>query len=127
MAPRRRNAPVVGPASDERRYNVPDLDFDEPLTWPAGKPIAVADLLKRLQTLATKLRNYDVDQPDSQAFTTLAHDLANPNLLGHKDKGVRASTVACVVDVLKLCAPEAPFVTAQLKVRHPSVELAHCL
>ncbi|KAK3064319.1 Sister chromatid cohesion protein pds5, partial [Teratosphaeriaceae sp. CCFEE 6253] len=27
------------------------LQFDEPLTWRAGKPIAVVELLRRLKTL----------------------------------------------------------------------------
>ncbi|OQV02145.1 hypothetical protein CLAIMM_07386 [Cladophialophora immunda] len=115
MPTRLRNAAAAEAAQTPHRYDIPGLQFDDSLTWRAGKPIAVGDLLTRLQKLAGQLRNYDLDQVDSRAFTTLAQDLANPNLLGHKDKGVRAWTVSCVVDVLKICAPDAPFVEAQLK------------
>ncbi|KIX93258.1 uncharacterized protein Z520_11114 [Fonsecaea multimorphosa CBS 102226] len=115
MPTRLRNAAAEEAAHPPHRYDIPGLQFDEVLTWRAGKPIAVGDLLTRLQKLAGQLRDYDLDQVDSRAFTPLALDLANPNLLGHKDKGVRAWTVSCIVDVLKICAPDAPFVEAQLK------------
>lgn len=117
MAPRGRNAAASADAAQkDNRYDIPGLSFNDTLTWRAGKPIAVADLLNRLQQLGNELRNFDDDQVDSRSFTTLAHDLANANLLGHKDKGVRAWTVACIVDVLRLCAPNAPFIEGQLKV-----------
>ncbi|KAK5240388.1 Sister chromatid cohesion protein pds5, partial [Exophiala xenobiotica] len=115
MPTRLRNAAAADSAQNEPRYEIPGLQFGDTLTWRAGKPIPVGDLLARLQKLASALRNYDVDQVDSRAFTTLAHDLANANLLGHKDKGVRAWTVSCIVDVLKICAPDAPFIDGQLK------------
>ncbi len=116
MPTRLRNTAAADSAQKETRYEIPGLQFGDTLTWRAGKPIPVADLLARLQKLASALRNYDLDQVDSRAFTTLAHDLANANLLGHKDKGVRAWTVSCIVDVLKICAPDAPFIEGQLKV-----------
>ncbi|KAJ4520447.1 Sister chromatid cohesion protein pds5 [Exophiala dermatitidis] len=114
MPPRQRHSAAEA-AQKEIRYNIPGLHFDETLSWRAGRPIPVADLLSRLQKLSGELRNYDLDEVDSRSFTTLAHDLANPNLLGHKDKGVRAWTVACIVDVLRICAPDAPFQVSQLK------------
>lgn len=98
-------------------YKIPGLTFNDPLTWRAGKAIAVADLLDRLQNLSADLRKFDQDQVDPESFRKLAHDLANANLLGHKDKGVRAWTLTCIVDVLKICAPNAPFSATQLKVR----------
>ncbi|KIW88368.1 uncharacterized protein Z519_10937 [Cladophialophora bantiana CBS 173.52] len=115
MPSRPRNAAAAEAVQSQRRYDIPGLQFEDTLTWRAGKPIAVGDLLTRLQKLAGQLRHYDLDEVDSRAFTTLAHDLANPNLLGHKDKGVRAWTVSCIVDVLKICAPDAPFIEGQLK------------
>lgn len=116
MPIRLRNTAAAEAAQKEHRYDIPGLEFEDSLRWRAGKAIPVADLLTRLQKLAAELRNYDIDQVDSRAFTTLAHDLANANLLGHKDKGVRAWTVSCIVDVLKICAPDAPFLEGQLKV-----------
>ncbi|KIW40584.1 uncharacterized protein PV06_07769 [Exophiala oligosperma] len=115
MPARPRNTAAAGSTQQDHRYEIPGLHFDDTLTWRAGKPIPVADLLARLQKLAAELRKYDLDQVDSRAFTTLAQDLANANLLGHKDKGVRAWTVSCIVDVLKICAPDAPFIEGQLK------------
>lgn len=95
----------------------PGLQFDEPLTWRAGKAIPVADLLSRLQTLSKELKRLEQDQADRASFTSVARDLAGAHLLAHKDKGVRAWTVSCVVDILRICAPDAPFKNAQLKVR----------
>lgn len=129
MPARPRNTAAAGSTQQDHRYEIPGLHFDDTLTWRAGKPIPVADLLARLQKLAAELRKYDLDQVDSRAFTTLAQDLANANLLGHKDKGVRAWTVSCIVDVLKICAPDAPFIEGQLKVssRHAPSRPANTL
>lgn len=92
------------------------LKFNEALSWRAGKPIALADLLKRLQSLSVELRDLDQDEDDRDVFTKVAKELAAPALLGHKDKGVRAWTACCLVDILRLCAPDAPFSGPQLKV-----------
>lgn len=92
------------------------LQFNEPLSWRAGKPIATGELLRRLEALAEELREMDQDEIDKDSFTKVAKELASQHLLGHKDKGVRALTGCCLVDVLKLCAPDAPFSGSQLKV-----------
>ncbi|RVX72583.1 hypothetical protein B0A52_03979 [Exophiala mesophila] len=116
MPSRLRNAGSSADAAQpESRYHIPGLQYHDSLAWRAGKAIPIADLLNRLQKLGTELRNFDADQVDSHSFTTLAHDLANANLLGHKDKGIRAWTLSCIVDVLRICAPDAPFVESQLK------------
>lgn len=92
------------------------LNFSEPLSWRAGKPIATGELLKRLDTLSTELREMDQEEIDKDSVTKVAKELAGQHLLGHKDKGVRAFTACCLVDLLKLCAPDAPFTPTQLKV-----------
>jgi sister-chromatid-cohesion protein PDS5 len=43
--------------------------------------------------------------------------LVNPSLLQHKDVGVRAWTCCCLVDMLKLFAPDAPYPAKNLKVQ----------
>jgi sister chromatid cohesion protein PDS5 len=96
---------------------IPGLQFNESLTWRAGKAIPVADLLSRLQNLSQELKSLEQDQIDRASFTRVAQDLASANLIGHKDKGIRAYAACCVVDILRLCAPDAPFKNAQLKVR----------
>ncbi|KAK5091025.1 Sister chromatid cohesion protein pds5 [Lithohypha guttulata] len=103
------------PEAEEAAYNITGLDFNEPLTWRAGKAIPVADLFTRLQKLSNELRNVDDQAIDVKEIAGLAQDLVHPNLLGHKDKGVRAWTVACVVDILNICAPDAPYRPNQLR------------
>ena len=92
------------------------LKFDQPLSWRVGRAaIPIADLLDRLQTLAQELRKLEQEEVDTDSLTKVAQELASGHLLGHKDRGVRAWAVHCVVDVLRLCAPDAPFTGNQLK------------
>ncbi|KAL9126994.1 MAG: hypothetical protein Q9217_004050 [Psora testacea] len=94
---------------------LPGLQFNEPLSWRAGKPIAVAELLRRLQALSKQMRAMEQDENDRDSFTRVAKELASPNLLAHKDRGIRAWTACCLVDILRLCAPDAPYTGQQLK------------
>ncbi|KAL8831282.1 MAG: hypothetical protein Q9191_000938, partial [Dirinaria sp. TL-2023a] len=91
------------------------LRFSESLSWRAGNPIAIADLLRRLQALAKELRELDQEDIPREAFTKVAKELVSPNLLAHKDKGVKAFVACCLVDILRLCAPDAPYTEQQLK------------
>jgi sister chromatid cohesion protein PDS5 len=110
MAPRR------GAETVEEEPQLGGLTFNEPLSWRAGKPIATGELLRRLDALSNELREMDQEEIDKDSLTKVAKELAGQNLLGHKDKGVRAFTGCCLVDVLKLCAPDAPYSGSQLKV-----------
>lgn len=110
-------SPAKVAQSAELRYNIPALDFHDTLTWKAGKAIPVADLLTRLNKLGTVLRQYDEDLVEQQVFRGLATDLSNAQILGHKDRGVRALSLVCISDLLKICAPNAPFQNRELKVR----------
>lgn len=101
----------------EESHSMPGLQFNQPLSWRAGKPIAVADLLRRLQALSKEMQGMDQEQNERESFTKVAKELVNPNLLTHKDKGVKALTACCLVDILRICAPDAPFTGQQLKVR----------
>lgn len=94
----------------------PGLTFNQALTWRAGKPIPVADLLSRLKTLAAELRKVEQETVDRDTMAVVSQDLANGQLLSHKDPGVRALTTCCIVDLLRVCAPDAPFTGKQLKV-----------
>lgn len=110
MAPRR------GAETAAQESAPPALIFNEALSWRAGKPIPTGELLRRLDALSSELREMDQEETDKDSLTKVAKELAGQNLLGHKDKGVRAFTACCLVDVLKLCAPDAPFTPTQLKV-----------
>lgn len=111
MAPRRGAAEVVA-----EEPPLGSLTFNEPLSWRAGKPIPTGELLRRLDVLSTELREMDQEETDKESLAKVAKELAGHNLLSHKDKGVRAFTACCLVDVLKICAPDAPFTPTQLKV-----------
>lgn len=113
MAPRRGAAaePV-----EEEEPQLTALVFDEPLSWRAGKAIPTTDLLRRLDTLSKELRSMDQELVDKDSLTNVAKELVGQNLIGHKDRGVRAFTACCLVDILSLCAPDAPFTPSQTKV-----------
>lgn len=91
------------------------LRFDQPLTWRAGKPIAVGDLLRRLKTLFEELATIEQGDADRETLVPKAQELANAQLLGHKDKGVKAWTMQCVVEMFRLLAPDAPYKSSHLK------------
>jgi len=65
----------------------------------------------------------DQEESDKDSLTHVAKELAGPNLLHHKDRGVRAYTACCLVDVFRICAPDAPFTPSQSKVRCAAVSL----
>ena len=102
--------------SEGPQHELPGLQFKEPLSWRAGKPIAIADLLRRLQALSKEMKSMEQEENERDSFLKVAKELASPNLLGHKDKGVKAWTACCLVDILRLCAPDAPYTGQQLKV-----------
>lgn len=101
---------------DAQDADQPGLQFDEPLTWRAPRVIPVAELLRRLQALSKELKEMEQGESDRDSFTKVAKELAFPGLLHHKDRGVRAWVACCLVDMLRLCAPDAPYTGAQLKV-----------
>ncbi|KAF1344561.1 armadillo-type protein [Delphinella strobiligena] len=91
------------------------LRFNEALTWRAGKPIAVAELLRRLKSLHQELSELEQEDADRDSLVPIAQQLAQHNLLGHKDRGIKAWTTLCIVEMFKLLAPNAPFKPSQLK------------
>ena len=94
----------------------PRLQFHEALSWRAGRPISIGELLRRLQTLQKEMKELEQGDVETSSFARVATELAGHNLLAHKDKGVRAWTASCLVDILRLCAPNAPYTGQQLKV-----------
>lgn len=102
--------------ADSADLLISGLAFNEPLSWRAGKAIPIADLLRRLQALFKEMRGMEQEENERDSFTKVAKELANSNLLAHKDKGVKAWTACCLVEILRLCAPDAPYTGQQLKV-----------
>jgi sister-chromatid-cohesion protein PDS5 len=95
------------------------LHIQQPLVPRANKPITTAELIKRLTSLFNQLSDAEQDNPalKAQIEKTVAPQLVDKNLIQHKDRGVRSYVAVCIVEVLRVCAPEAPFTSPQLKVR----------
>ncbi|CEI39015.1 hypothetical protein FVEN_g10094 [Fusarium venenatum] len=91
------------------------LEFDEELSWRPAKPIPTGTLIKRLDKLSKELSELDQGATDLDSLTNVAKQLGHRNLLQHKDRGVKAYTACCLVDILRLCVPDAPFSDDQLK------------
>jgi sister-chromatid-cohesion protein PDS5 len=90
------------------------LRFNESLTWRAGKPIVVTELLRRLKTLHAELSQLDQEDAHRDSLVPVAQELAHRNLLEHRDRGVKAWSALCIVEMFKLLAPDAPFKATQL-------------
>ncbi|OAA43095.1 Armadillo-type fold protein [Metarhizium rileyi] len=91
------------------------LEFDEELSWRPAKPIPSATLLDRLERLSKELADFDQGGVQLDSLKDAATSLAHRNLLQHKDRGVKAYTACCLVDILRLFVPDAPFSDDQLK------------
>ncbi|KAI5863107.1 armadillo-type protein [Durotheca rogersii] len=111
----RRRDEVPEEEDQEMEEDLVSLQFDEPLSWRAGRPIATGELLRRLEKLSKELVDMDQETVDKESLAGVAKELASHNLLAHREGGVKAFSAACLVDILKLCAPEAPFTPKQLK------------
>lgn len=123
MSSRRRRAAEPAPEEpdeDQKEQSAPEeadgLRFNEPLSWKGGRPIATAELVRRLDKLSKELTELDQDWEHKESLNKIAKDVCSPNILGHKDPGVKAFAACCLVDILKICAPDAPFAPSQLKV-----------
>ncbi|KAI1173952.1 armadillo-type protein [Nemania sp. FL0916] len=112
---RHREQPVIEEEDQEMEEELVSLQFNEQLSWRAGKPIATGELLRRLEKLSKELADMDQETVDKDSLHGVAKELAAHNLLAHKEAGVKAFVASCLVDILKLCAPEAPFTPKQLK------------
>ncbi|KAF4124185.1 sister chromatid cohesion protein PDS5 [Geosmithia morbida] len=101
---------------DDNLGDLPILQFDEELSWRPAKPIASATLVARLERLSKELAEFDQGSVDLGSIKDVAEKLAHRNLMQHRDKGVKAYTACCLVDILRLFVPDAPFTDDQLKI-----------
>jgi sister-chromatid-cohesion protein PDS5 len=100
---------------DEEQGSLKKLKFKQPLVGRPGKQISVGELLARLTKLCEELRSLEQEEADRETLEPVAKELAHHSLVQHKDAGVRAWTACCIVDMFRLCAPDAPYTAAQLK------------
>ena len=105
----------------------PQFNFNASISWTGGKAIPVAQLLTRLEELSQQLRDTaQIDDEEArESIRPVAKDLVSTNLLQHKDKGVRISAIACIVDVFRIFAPDAPYKPGELKVCESLVIFLH--
>lgn len=128
---RRRAAPVAEEEDEEQEQEKENEDqgnglvklrFNEALSWRPGQTIPAEQLIKRLDRLSKELSDLDQEQINTDSLAKTAKELAAPRLLNHKDKGVRAFTASCLVEMLRLYAPNAPYTPSQLKVSRATLD-----
>lgn len=119
--PEPESAPRVVNADDNDEEEQRSLQFNEELSWRPAKPIPSGTLLTRLERLSKELADFDQGATDLDSLKDVAAKLAHRNLLQHKDRGVKAYTACCLVDILRLFVPDAPFTDEQLKVSEPPI------
>lgn len=102
--------------TDDPEVEQRSLEFDEELSWRPAKPIPSATLLARLERLSRELADLEQGATDLDSLKDVASKLGHRNLLQHKDRGVKAYTACCLVDILRLFVPDAPLTDDQLKV-----------
>ena len=77
---------------------------------------SASELSKQLKQLHEELAQHDQDLIEVTSLDKVAKHCMSPTLLLHKDPGVKAYLAACLADLLRLYAPEAPYTQAELKV-----------
>ncbi|CAG8513577.1 2415_t:CDS:10 [Paraglomus occultum] len=91
------------------------LRFKQKLVSGSSKQIATIELVKRLKTLHEELKKIDQEEVDTDSLASITKELINESLTGHKDKSVKAYVAACLADVLRLHAPDAPYTDGELR------------
>jgi sister-chromatid-cohesion protein PDS5 len=129
-APKRTRARAQTPGEDapssdgpeqEEQGGATQLQFNEPLSWTAGRAISVGELLRRLDALYKELAQMDQEECDLESLRPVAKELGAPRLIAHKDRGVKAYTACCLVEILRMFAPTAPYTQKELKVCPPTL------
>lgn len=75
-----------------------------------GRAGRKGDLIVRLNALHKSLNELSQDPNDlPKGLQSTAAQLVSTKILSHSDKDVRLLSACCIVDVLRVFAPEAPF------------------
>ena len=91
---------------EEEEVGRASLRHNDPLTWKAGKPIPVATLLGRLKGLSQELRPMQQGDVVRPALEKKVTELTSSLLLAHKDYGIKVYTLLCIVEMMRLLAPD---------------------
>ncbi|GMM36904.1 Pds5 protein [Saccharomycopsis crataegensis] len=90
------------------------FQFSDSIVPSVKDPIATKVLVKRLSKLAKQLAALEESSVDLRSLTSITKDIVSPKLLRHNDYGVQSYTALCVLEILWIHAPNAPFTASQL-------------
>ncbi|PSK33746.1 hypothetical protein C7M61_005212 [Candidozyma pseudohaemuli] len=79
-----------------------------------SKPIPTKELINRLLALADHLSALDQASVSPEKYADIAKDLANKKLLNHQNEAVKAHTCCAIADILRINAPDAPYLDEEL-------------
>lgn len=72
-------------------------------------------LLKKLRTVHEQLAQLDQEIVELKSLDNVQKELLNTSIMLHRDRGVKAYAACCLADILRLCAPKAPYTPPQLR------------
>ncbi|VVT44660.1 uncharacterized protein SAPINGB_P000490 [Magnusiomyces paraingens] len=98
--------------SDEEGSDLVQFTFEHHLNT---LPRNTSTLIDRLKALEVALYEGHKVAFDPKSLYEIARILVSPKLIQHKDVGVKAHTAYCICDILRLCAPDAPYNLAELQ------------
>jgi sister chromatid cohesion protein PDS5 len=133
MAPSKRRSTRTQPSSDpapssdpidEPTNSLPPLQFRQAISWTAGKPIAEGELIKRLEALYKEISQKEQEDINVESLRSKASDLVSERLLKHRNRGVQAWAACCIVEMLRLFAPDAPYTPKEMKVSYYTLLLS---
>ncbi|OMJ17093.1 Sister chromatid cohesion protein pds5 [Smittium culicis] len=82
----------------------------------AKKLISTQDLLPELKKITKELSIIDQESVDTRSLTSVAKQLISNKITDHQNHSVQAYAACCLVDILRLFAPEAPYNNQELDV-----------
>ena len=102
--------------------------MDEAPEWGVGGyisdavTISASALRKRLMKAHKGLKEIkqadeDEEQPELEYLEGVGKELVSSDVLGHSNQEVRLMSMCCLVDVLRVYAPDAPFDDVEIQVR----------
>jgi hypothetical protein len=80
------------------------------------------ELFSLLETLTVELGHLEQEQTDLGSLRTVSQELISSRLMKNKNAGIRTLVACCLMEVLRIHAPDAPYSIEMLKVSaHPSM------
>ncbi|KAA8900672.1 hypothetical protein TRICI_006173 [Trichomonascus ciferrii] len=74
------------------------------------------ELFSLLETLSVELGHLEQEQTDLATLRTVSQELISSRLMKNKNAGIRTLTACCLMEVLRIHAPDAPYSIEMLKV-----------